>query len=46
MVTILLRQKNIPFDSTLTDANVAGGRSANGKIKWKTNNEKTIKDFE
>lgn len=33
MVTILLRQKNNPFDSTLIDANVAGGRSANGKIK-------------
>lgn len=38
--------RNIPFDSASTAANVVSGRSANGKIEWKTDNGKTIKDFE
>lgn len=37
---------NIPFDSASTAANVVSGRSANGKIEWKTKDGKTIKDFE
>ncbi len=42
----LVATKNIPFDSASTAANVVSGRSANGKIEWKTSNGKTIKDFE
>lgn len=42
----LVATKNIPFDSASTAANVVSGRSANGKIEWKNNSGKTIKDFE
>lgn len=42
----LVATKNISFDSASTAANVVSGRSANGKIEWKTSNGKTIKDFE
>lgn len=42
----LVATKNIPFDSVSTAANVVSGRSANGKIEWKTEIGKTIKDFE
>lgn len=38
--------KNIPFDSASTAANVVSGRSANGKVEWKNDSGKTIKDFE
>ena len=42
----LVVTKNIPFDSASTAANIVSGRSANGKIEWKTESGKTIKDFE
>lgn len=42
----LIATTNIPFDSASTAANVVSGRSANGKVEWKTDNGKTIKDFE
>ncbi|MBO5907057.1 MAG: DUF4357 domain-containing protein [Clostridia bacterium] len=42
----LVATKNIPFDSASTAANIVSGRSANGKIEWKTESGKTIKDFE
>lgn len=37
---------NIPFDSPSTAANIVCGRSANGKIEWKTMEGKTLKDIE
>ena len=42
----LVVTKNIPFDSASTAANIVSGRSANGKIEWKTESGKSIKDFE